>query len=287
MRTFFGYIIIFFTIPILALLLKDLYKEWQQFKPYDQFIDERISIKDVSLPEMSYITSADGMVISEITNGEKRINIPFSKMPQLLKDAFITIEDHNFFQHSGFDFFAIGRAILVNAKEDGPSQGGSTITQQLARNLYLTQEKTYNRKLSELLYSYELERYYTKEQILELYMNAIYFGNGVYGIEAASRYYFNKTTQRLTEGELLFIAAIPNNPSLYNPLKRFNATKERQERIIKQLVQHKKLTPDKGDQIIQQPIQLSKGAKIDLYPDYATYVERELYWLVAENQQLN
>lgn len=158
MRTFFGYIIIFFTIPILAILLKDLYKEWQQFSPFDYYIDEQISTKELSLSEMSYITSGDGTIISEITNGEKRILLPYNKIPQLLKDAFITIEDRDFFHHKGVDFFAIVRAIVVNSKEDGLKQGGSTITQQLARNLYLTQEKTYNRKLTELLYSYQLEK---------------------------------------------------------------------------------------------------------------------------------
>ena len=111
-------------------------------------------------------------------------------------------------------------------------QGASTITQQLARNLYLNTEKSYNRKLSELLYAYEIERSYTKEEILELYINAIYFHNGVYGIEAASQFYFQKPTKELTKAELAFLASIPNNPTMYNPFKYFDRTKERQERFL-------------------------------------------------------
>ena len=103
----------------------------------------------------------------------------------------MVIEDRQFYQHAGIDAAAISRALLINSKSDSIEQGASTITQQLARNLYLTQEKTYNRKITELLYAYQLERILSKQDILDLYINAIYFNNGVYGIEAASQFYFS------------------------------------------------------------------------------------------------
>ncbi|MEH6940700.1 transglycosylase domain-containing protein [Bacillus sp. JJ722] len=284
MRTFMGYIIILFTIPIIAILFSNFYSEWLKYIPFREYVETNIAIDDISLPEMSYITANDGEVISQITNSEKRINLSNDEIPQLLKDAFVITEDRTFYEHQGADFAAIGRAIVVNAKQDDIKQGGSTITQQLARNLYLNQDKTFNRKLTELFYSFEIEKNYTKDQILEMYINAIYFGNGAYGIEAAAQTYFNKSTKQLSEGELLFLAAIPNNPSMYNPLKHFSKTKERQERIIDQLVQHNKLLLDEAQTIKQQPLTLKQGKTIDRYPDYVTYVEKEIRELVAEQE---
>lgn len=286
MRTFIGYIIIIISIPILVWLLQDFTKEWEKFSPFTTYIDEKISIKEVSLPKTSTIKAGDGSVISQITNNENRLFLDYENIPQLLKDAFVTVEDRYFFQHRGIDFVAIGRAIVVNANNDGIEQGGSTITQQLARNLYLNQEKSYNRKLTELFYSFQLEKNYSKEEILELYMNAIYFGNGAYGIEAASRSYFNKPTNQLSDGELLFLAAIPNNPSLYNPIQNFNNTKMRQHRILDQLISEAILTETQATTIKKQPITLRLGKKIDLYPDYVTYVEKELRQLVAQKEGL-
>lgn len=287
LRTFFGYILILITIPLLAFLVINLGEEWEKFSPFNQYLNKEIAIAEASLPEMSYITAGDGTVISEITNDERRILLSYEEIPQILKDAFVTVEDQTFFQHHGIDLIAIGRAIVVNTKNDGIEQGGSTITQQLARNLYLTHEKTYNRKLTELLYSYHLERNYTKEKILESYINAIFFGNGVYGIEAASQYYFNKSTKELTDAEILFLAAIPNNPSMYDPLKKFEETKLRQERIIDQLVQEQKITKEIGHQIKKEAISIKTKKRIDLYPDYVTYVEKELKQLIAEQEGLH
>lgn len=286
MRTFFGYLLCFCTLIILIILINGFSAELQQYQSPQNYIEDKINLKNTSLPQMSYITSADHQMISQIANEEKRINLADREIPQLLKDAFVTAEDRHFFEHKGIDFLAVGRAILKNSKEESIVQGGSTITQQLARNLYLNQEKTYNRKLTELLYSLQLEQQYSKEQILQMYINAIYFGNGVYGIEAAAQFYFNKTTTALTDGELLFLAAIPNNPTLYDPLVNFENTKMRQERILEQLVLENSLPADRADLLKSERITLNLGERTDLFPDYVTYVEQEFRQLIAQNEQL-
>ena len=286
MRTFFGYLLCFCTFIILIIFINGFSEEFQHYKSPQTYIENKIDLKNASLPQMSYITSADNQTISIIANEEKRMNLADEEIPQLLKDAFVTAEDRHFFEHKGIDFIAVGRAILKNAEEESIVQGGSTITQQLARNLYLNQEKTYNRKLTELLYSLQLEKQYSKEQILQMYINAIYFGNGVYGIEAASHYYFNKTTSDLTDGELLFLSAIPNNPTLYDPLVNFENTKMRQERILEQLVLENHIHEDQAELLKNERITLHLGERIDLFPDYVTYVEQEFRQLIAHNEQL-
>lgn len=284
MRTFVGYFIIAITIPIFALLFHLLYSEWTKFQPVDEYIASNVAIDQISLPVMSTITASDGEVISQITNGEKRIYLSNDKIPAIVKEAFVIIEDRSFYSHQGVDASAIGRAIIENTKQDDIKQGGSTITQQLARNLYLNQDKTYNRKLTELLYSIEIEEHYTKDEILEMYINAIFYGNQAYGIEAAAKTYFDKSSKHLSKGELLFLTAIPNNPTLYDPFKNFQQTKNRQERIIDQLVQQNKLSTSEASLVKQQPISLKAGKVIDRYPNYVTYVEKELRQLIAQQE---
>src|SRR5690606_24436244 len=131
-----------------------------------------------------------------------------------------------------------------NAEENSIQQGGSTISQQLVRLLYLSEEKTYERKLVEAFYSYKLEQLYDKDTILEMYLNEMYFGNQVYGIGSAATYYFQKSLNELSVAELAFIAAIPNNPSLYDPLDHFDNTKARQERLLDILAQENIITEE-------------------------------------------
>lgn len=286
MRTFFGYLFCLCALSIFIFFISGFSKELQLFQSPQTYIEKKIDLQNTELPQMSYITSADHQLISQITNQEKRINLSAEVIPQLLKDAFVIAEDRQFFEHNGVDFTAVGRAIVKNAEADSIVQGGSTITQQLARNLYLDQEKTYNRKLTELLYSLQLEQQFSKDEILAMYINAIYFGNGTYGIEAASQFYFNKTTSALTEGELLFLSAIPNNPSLYDPLVNYENTKMRQERILDQLQLEYDMKTERIAAIKNEKIILNLGKKVDLYPDYVTYVEQELRQLIAHNEKL-
>lgn len=165
-------------------------------------------------------------------NSKDLYYVSISQIPNTLSKSFIVMEDKNFYKHSGFDIKAIARAIIANQKADQISQGGSTITQQLAKNIFLTQEVTWERKVEEIFIAMQMEKKYSKDQILEFYLNNIYFGNGYYGVEAAARGYFNKSVADLTLKEQAFIAAIPNNPSRYNPLTKYDDTADRANRIL-------------------------------------------------------
>ncbi|RFU67185.1 transglycosylase domain-containing protein [Bacillus sp. V59.32b] len=284
MRKSFGYVVIILLVPLLTLLIFLSYREWTSAESFHKVLDTKISGDEIKLPQTSFVRAADGAVISEIAGLQKRIYISDKDIPLFLKDLFVTIEDRQFYQHAGIDAVAISRAIVANSQSDSIEQGGSTITQQLARNVYLTQEKTYNRKLTELLYSYQLERTLSKPEILELYINAIYYHNGNYGIESAAQFYFSKSAKNLSKAELAFLAAIPNNPNLYNPLKNYDATKKRQERILSQMVELNKLTKEEYTEIVKEPIVLNVREQNNLYPDYTDYVKSELRSLVAHSE---
>jgi penicillin-binding protein 4 len=286
MRTFVGYILLILMIPFLFVLIFLSYSEWTEAKSVKQILAEHTPIEQIKLQQTSYLTDGAGEVISEITNGQDRIYLEDDQIPSFLKQVFIVAEDRHFYEHTGVNVMAISRALIANSQSDDIEQGGSTITQQLARNLYLTNEKTYNRKLSELLYSYQLEQTLSKSEILELYINAIYFQNGVYGIEAAAQFYFSKTVNDLTRAELAFLAAIPNNPSLYDPLVHFEQTKKRQVRLLNQMVEENNLTQAEFDQLTNEPVILHVSERIDRYPDYVTYVQKEFKDLVAAQEGL-
>ncbi|CAM5336485.1 peptidoglycan glycosyltransferase OS=Lysinibacillus sphaericus OX=1421 GN=LS41612_05470 PE=4 SV=1 [Lysinibacillus sphaericus] len=149
---------------------------------------------------------------------------------------------------------------------------------------YLSDEKTYERKLTELFYAYELEKKYDKDAILTMYLNESYFSNQVYGIGSAASYYFQKPIQELSIAQIAFISAIPNNPSLYNPLKHFDDTKARQERLLDTLATSGVITKEDAMTFKAEPITLNVKNKVQSYPMYSTYVLQELRWLVAERR---
>ncbi|AOH56919.1 penicillin-binding protein [Peribacillus muralis] len=287
MRTYLGYITIFLLVPVLTLFIFLSYQEWSSAESPYRVLDERIPIDSIELAQTSYMTAANGKVISELSDGGKRTYLKLEDIPLFLENLFIVSEDQKFYEHGGVDLSGISRALLINSQHDAIEQGGSTITQQLARNVYLNHDRTYNRKLSELLYAYQLERKKSKPEIMELYLNAIYFSNGAYGIEAASQLYFSKPTQALSKAELAFLAAIPNNPVHYNPLEHFDATKNRQERLLKQMVAEGELERDEYDRLIKSTIRLNLSTTVELYPDYVTYVHQELKNLVASSEGLS
>lgn len=281
MRTFFGYLTIIIFIPIFIMLVFLTTAESKAVRSFNSVVDEKINLSPIELEQTSFILDSNGDVISEIVNDEDRTYLNLTEIPTFLLDLFIITEDKHFYNHLGFDLTAIGRALTANVQANNVEQGASTITQQLARSQYLSTEKTYNRKLSEVLYAYALERAFSKKELLELYVNAIYFQNGVYGIEAAAQYYFQQEAKELTNAQLAFLAAIPNNPTLYNPLKNFDKTKQRQERMIDQMLTAQKISTTEAEQYINEKITLNVKQREDLFPDYTTYVEHELKQLVA------
>lgn len=260
--------------------------EANESESFHSFLDKHIQL-DKSLEQNSYIVDKNGTIVDEWIGNENRIYQPISGFTPFTKNLFLQSEDKRFYQHKGFDLQAISRALSMNIKDKDITEGASTITQQTARNLYLNHEKSYNRKLSELLYAYQMERKLSKDQILELYLNAIYFQHGVYGMESAARYYFNKPVRKLSLGEQAFLAAIPNNPTLYDPLKHFDFTKERQERLIDQLVVDHQLNVAEANEIKKESIYLKVKEKPHDYPDYTNYVKAELTELIADNEGFN
>ena len=287
LRSIIGWFLLILLIPIFVYTLIASGQEAQVMKPLDEVLDEKIDskLKDSGLVQNSYMYDSDGALISEIVSDhQNRVFVPYKNIPENVKQLFLTSEDRHFFQHKGFDFMGMVRAAATNFKKGGIDQGASTITQQLTRNLYLSHERSFDRKLTELLYSYQLEKKLSKEEIFEKYLNTIYFNNGVYGIGSAASFYFSKPLKSLSLAEMAFICAIPNNPTLYDPLKHFDYTKTRQERLLKELKNAGVISKKEYKKAVKQKIKLDIKEKKDAYPDYTTYVNDEFTKLVSSSE---
>ncbi|MFF5995885.1 transglycosylase domain-containing protein [Lysinibacillus sp. KU-BSD001] len=285
MKQIFGYFLILCSIPLLLLFGSEVWKEIVIAKTHEEKMEASIHLPQVQAQLPVTLLDRNDHIFNE-EYVEWREPLPFEEFPQIVKDIFVYSEDTEFFNHIGFDVTAIARAVMANSAEQSIQQGASTITQQLVRMRYLSEEKTYERKLMELFYAYELEQMYSKDEILEMYLNEMYFGNQVYGMASAATYYFGRPLAKLTIAEISFIAAIPNNPSLYDPLKNFDKTKERQERLLDTLAKHAILSTSEAENFKAQPIELQVKQKIQQYPAYSTYVLQELRWLVAHHEGL-
>ena len=189
-------------------------------------------------------------MVQEIRSQESYTKI--SNIPDIYKDAVIAVEDHRYYDHKGIDIIAIGRALLNDIRARELIEGGSTITQQLAKNMYFTQDKTLTRKIAEVFMAKKIENNYNKEEILELYVNYIYYGSGYYDIKSASLGYFDKEPQDLTEGESIMLAGIPNAPSVYNPKVSPKLARERQKQVIDKMIKYGKLSEGKADEILSE-----------------------------------
>ena len=185
----------------------------------------------------------NGNVIYTTLSEERRVPVSIDKIPKHVQQAFIAIEDNRFYEHSGIDYRGTARA-LVSTLSGREVQGGSTITQQLAKNAFLTQERSIIRKIKEAFIAKELEHKYTKDEILTMYLNQIYFGQSAYGIESASLYYFGKHVQNLDIAEAATLAAIPKSPNYYNPFENPKESKKRQELVIDQMVKYGFISAD-------------------------------------------
>lgn len=188
--------------------------------------------------------------IAEIKDKENYTN--FSELPQMYKNAVIAVEDRRFYKHNGIDIIAIGRSTFNDIKAMSFVEGGSTITQQLAKNIYFTQEKKIERKIAEVFMAFKIEKNCDKDEILELYLNTSYFGDGYYTPKEACRGYFNKELNEMTDYECILLAGIPNAPSVYAPTKNPDLAKQRQRQVIDKMVKYKCLTQDEANEILLQ-----------------------------------
>src|SRR5881397_3086945 len=168
---------------------------------------------------------------------ERRILVPLAQIPQSLRDAILATEDRRFYSHWGVDPIGVARAVVQNYRRGRIVEGGSTITQQLTKVLFLTPDKSLERKLREAVLAMELERRYSKDRILEMYLNQVYFGSGSYGVEAAARTYFGKSVSELNVRESALLAGLPRAPTNYSPFDHANAAKRRRELVLRRMVE--------------------------------------------------
>ncbi|WP_214847425.1 transglycosylase domain-containing protein [Exiguobacterium sp. s193] len=217
-------------------------------------------------PLTSYqpITVTYGKKQVELYDGLRRNDLSASALPKKIEQTFIAIEDQRFYQHAGYDITGILRAFTENQSTDQKGQGGSTITQQLARMTYLSNEKTYTRKIKEILIAISLEQKYSKKELLTAYVNQAYFANNIYGINLAASAYLGKQAQDLSWSEVSYLAAIPNNPSLYDPLRQPKNTEKRQQRILK-ILASKQALPKQAQ---TKKVSVSFNKPVIPYPDY-------------------
>lgn len=200
---------------------------------------------------------------------EKNDYVELNNISDYVKNSIVSIEDKNFYNHKGFDYLRIAKAMLVNLKSKKLKEGASTISQQYIKNLYLTFDKTWERKIQEALLTLELETHYSKDEILEGYLNTIDFGSGNYGIKEASKYYFNKEPKDLSLAEASIIVGIPKNPSYYNPVTNYENAKERQKNVLISMVKNKYISKDEMNEAINEPLNFyAKNDKVELSSIY-------------------
>ncbi len=214
-----------------------------------------ITVKDYKPLLVSKVYDRHNKEIGEFFR-ERRVVVPFETFPKVLTQAFIAAEDSSFFEHSGINYMAIGRAVLANLKAGRKVQGGSTITQQVAKSLLLTPEKTYTRKLKEAILSYRMEANLTKEEILYLYLNQIYLGHGSYGVELAARTYFQKSVDKLDLKEAAMLAGLPQAPSRYSPVIHPKKAKERQIYVLGRMAENEFITHEQANKAIADDIKV-------------------------------
>ena len=233
------------------------------------------SLKTVELQQPMQIYTADGKLIGEVGE-QRRIPVKLENVPQRLQDAFLATEDSRFYDHHGLDPVGIARAIFVAVNNGGASQGASTITQQLARNFFLTPEKTIIRKAREAVLAVEIENALSKQEILELYLNKIFLGYRSYGVAAAAQTYFGKNLDELTLSEMAVIAGLPKAPSTMNPLYSPKRAEERRNVVLGRMLDENKITKAEYDAAIKEPIVASyHGAKFEFRADYVTEMVRQ------------
>ena len=233
------------------------------------------SLQTIAPPVKTLVYDRNGKLVHEFYK-ENRTLVPLRQIPQPMIDAILAIEDRRFYTHWGIDPIRTVRALLANIIARRPEQGGSTITQQLARNLFLTHEKTFSRKLKEAILAVRIERAYTKDEILEMYFNQIYFGEGAYGIDAAAKAYFGKQVQDLTLPECALLAGMPRNPRDYSPRRDPDRALRRRNLVLAAMLQSRKITD------YETKIQALKEESARLAPQLA-----KIRKLTAEREEVN
>src|SRR6201997_3692497 len=249
---------------------------------YSQDLPDYSQLKDYEPPVMTRVHAADGSLLAEYAK-ERRLYLPIQAVPKLVINAFVAAEDKNFYQHPGVDIYGIARAGMLYIQNYGSGrrpQGASTITQQVAKNFLVTNELSFSRKIKEALLALKIERTYSKQKILELYLNEIYLGFGAYGVAAASLLYFDKSVHELSLSEAAYLAALPKGPNNYNPFRHRDEAIARRNYVIDRMAEDGYITPQAADEAKKAPLNVTvrpAGAHIFAAEYFAEEVRRYLY----------
>ena len=245
---------------------------------YSRNLPDISRMADYQPASSTRIFARDGTQLASVYK-ENRVWVPLSKIPLVVQQAVIANEDHNFYTHHGVDFGGIVRASIADLTHQR-MQGASTITQQLARKLFLNDEPTISRKIQEALLAVEIERYYTKDEILERYLNIVYLGSGAYGVDAASHTYFGKSVDKVTLPQAAMLAGVIAAPSDYSPYVNLTLAKDRQSHVLDRMVESGYITQAQADEARTAPLQLAHeraaGLQGYMYPYYTTFVIAQL-----------
>lgn len=246
-----------------------------------------ISKLEHPLPEPSFVMDASGQPVAQLSSS-RIVPVPLGQIPLDLRNAVVAVEDRRFYDHAGFDVWSIGRALVRDLKAGAMEQGGSTITQQLAKNLFLDSDKSFNRKFKELGYAIKINFAYSKDEILELYLNSIYFGEGRWGVEGAAQQYFGKSVQQLTLAESAVLAGLPKAPSLYSPVRHPDKALERRNLVLSLMKEQHFISDAAYNKAIAEPIALKPNNGESLkgrHPSYVDYVMDEAEKLYGFTEQ--
>ncbi|MFZ5649485.1 MAG: transglycosylase domain-containing protein [Bacillota bacterium] len=260
-----------------------------------------VSIKDIPTWNSEALLSSNSTLIYDKDKKlmakvgvENRVPVSVNDVPEFVQQAFLAAEDHRFYQHRGIDFIGIARAIFRDITGGGKHQGASTITQQLVKLSFLTPEKTFKRKIQEIILAVQVEHYYSKKEILEMYLNKIYFGQGAYGIQAAAQTYFKKDAKNLSLAEATLLAGLPKSPNYYDPLAPKDTPegqphqgKLRQELILDLMVQYGFISQSMANEAEKEPIKITKSPSRYPYPYFVDYVTELLINKYGEEQVYN
>lgn len=244
---------------------------------------------DIKPNPVTTVYSADGEVIKTFT-AFKFEKVSIDKIPDYLKKAVIATEDKNFYSHRGFDIFGMARSTVANIMSGSVKQGGSTITQQLARILFLSNERTFDRKIKELIIAHRIEKTISKDRILEMYLNSVYLGSGVYGVSSAARTFFDKDLSQLTLAEQALIAGLPQAPSIYSPFANKDAGLKRRNQVLKRMYRNKYITEEQMLKAQKEGLRLSSKPRVYSYnkaPYFIDFVLNELKNIGFEEQEIS
>jgi penicillin-binding protein 1A len=239
------------------------------FIVYRSDLPEVQTLEDYRPNVITELYSDEGQVIGSFAL-QRRIVVSYDQIPQIVRDAIISAEDRRFERHWGLDYYGLARAVLRSLLSGKRIQGTSTITQQLSRICFLSSERSFKRKFQELLFTLQIERFYTKPQILALYCNQVYLGHGTYGFEAAAQYYFSKTMRDLKVEEAALLAGLPAIAHLYSPIERPDRAKVRRDYVIDRMVKEKRLSPPTGEAAKQTDLDLKVSTRQNALAPYFT-----------------